>query len=183
MKKNPDTLSTIDTAPCLTNTQLLERFCLDEAVTVFQRVREMKPCPFGQEGTCCRVCSMGPCRVAEGSSVRAVGVCGATAGTIAARNFGRMVAAGASAHSDHGREVAMLFLATARGEAPGYEIKDEQKLRLLARVFEVEVDGRDKQQIAIDLGEKVLADRARPGCPAPARGPCSPRRCRRRSRR
>jgi carbon-monoxide dehydrogenase catalytic subunit len=69
-----------------------------------------------------------------------------------------MVAAGASAHSDHGREVAMLFLAVARGEAPGYEIKDEQKLRMVARDFEVEVDGRDKHQIALELGEKVLAE-------------------------
>ena len=158
MSDKPDTLLEIDSIPCLTNAQLCEQVSQDEAVTVFQRVREMKPCPFGQAGTCCHVCSMGPCRVSDGDSVRSAGVCGATAETIAARNFGRMVAAGASAHSDHGREVAMLFLATARGEAPGYEIKDEQKLRMLARTFEVEIDGRDKHQIAIELGEKVLAE-------------------------
>jgi carbon-monoxide dehydrogenase catalytic subunit len=69
-----------------------------------------------------------------------------------------MIAAGTAAHSDHGREVAMLFLATARGEAPGYEIRDERKLRMLARAFQVEIDGRDKRQIAIELGEKILAE-------------------------
>ena len=49
-----------------------------------------------------------------------MGVCGADANTIAARFFLRAVAAGCAAHSDHGRSVAHLFIATARGEAPGY---------------------------------------------------------------
>ena len=31
--------------------------------TAFERAEKMKPCPIGQEGSCCRVCSMGPCRV------------------------------------------------------------------------------------------------------------------------
>jgi carbon-monoxide dehydrogenase catalytic subunit len=101
---------------------------------------------------------MGPCRVAEGSELRSTGVCGASAASIAAKNFGRMVAAGTAAHSDHGREVAMLFLAVARGEAPGYEIKDEQKLRMLANVFGVKVEGRTTRQIALELGEKILAE-------------------------
>jgi carbon-monoxide dehydrogenase catalytic subunit len=158
MKSKPDTPPVLNVTPSLTDAQLCEQVSTDEAVTVFQRAREMKPCPFGQDGTCCRVCSMGPCRVTDTGDVRNAGVCGATAETIAARNFGRMVAAGASAHSDHGREVAMLFLATAKGEAPGYEIKDEQKLRMLARVYDVEVDGRDKHEIALELGEKVLAE-------------------------
>jgi hydroxylamine reductase (hybrid-cluster protein) len=42
------------------------------------------------------------------------GLCGATPETVAARNFARMVAAGAAAHSDHGRGVAEVFLAAAR---------------------------------------------------------------------
>jgi anaerobic carbon-monoxide dehydrogenase catalytic subunit len=51
----------------------------------------------------------------EGEDTRK-GLCGATANTIAARNFARMVAAGAAAHSDHGRGVAETFLAAARKE-------------------------------------------------------------------
>jgi len=158
MTNDSDVLSITGAPSSLADTQLVERISLDEVVTVFQRVRDMKPCPFGQGGVCCRTCFMGPCRVTEGSSSRATGVCGATAAAIAAKNFGRMIAAGAAAHSDHGREVVLLFLAAARGEVPGYEIRDEGKLRMLARVVGVEVDGKDKDEIAIEVGERLLAD-------------------------
>ncbi len=50
-----------------------------------------------------------------------------------ARNFLRAVAAGTSAHSDHGRGVAEVFLAAAMGEAPDYQIRDTIKLHQLAR--------------------------------------------------
>ena len=86
------------------------------------------------------------------------GVCGATAETIAARNFIRMVAGGAAAHSDHGRGVAELFLAVAKGKAPGYEIKDEQKLLQLALDWDIDIGDRSNQEIAIDVGEKALAE-------------------------
>ncbi|MBA7642414.1 Carbon monoxide dehydrogenase 1 [subsurface metagenome] len=86
------------------------------------------------------------------------GICGATAETIAARNFIRMVAGGAAAHSDHGRGVAELFLAVAKGEAPGYEIKDEQKLLQLALDWGIEIGDRNNQEIAIDIGEMALAE-------------------------
>jgi len=86
------------------------------------------------------------------------GICGATAETIAARNFIRMVAGGAAAHSDHGRGVAELFLAAARGKAPGYEIKDEQKLLQLALDWGVEIGDRSSNEIAIDVGEIALAE-------------------------
>ena len=62
----------------------------------------MKPCNIGIQGTCCKNCAMGPCRLPlpkagiEGEDERK-GLCGATANTIAARNFVRMIAAGASA--------------------------------------------------------------------------------------
>ncbi|GFP19263.1 anaerobic carbon-monoxide dehydrogenase catalytic subunit [Candidatus Hakubella thermalkaliphila] len=126
----------------------------DEVVTVFQRVKEKKPCPFGVEGTCCRVCFLGPCRVREND----VGVCGATTEAIAAKNFGRMIAAGTAAHSDHAREVALLLLATARGQAPGYEIRDEQKLRRVAELFELDVNGKGTNQLAQEVAEKALAE-------------------------
>jgi len=87
---------------------------------------------------------------------RRVGVCGATAETIAARNFVRMIAAGTAAHGDHGRKVTEIFLATARGEAPGYQIKDEQKLLQLALDWGVEIGDRSNEEIAIDIGEIAL---------------------------
>jgi len=86
-----------------------------------------------------------------------IGLCGATPATVAARNFARMVAGGASAHMDHALETAMAFLAAARGESD-YKIKDEKKLHVLAEVFEIKTEGRSTKDIAIEVGEKALAE-------------------------
>ena len=64
-----------------------------------------------------------------------------------------MIAGGAAAHSDHGRGVAELFLAVAKGEAPGYEIRDEQKLLQVALDWGIEIGDRSNQEIAVDIGE------------------------------
>jgi len=98
---------------------------------------------------------MGPCRLTKEGQV---GICGATLEVVAARNLARAIAGGASAHSDHGRGVAELFLAVARGEAPGYEIKDEQKLLQLALDWDIEIGERSNNEIAVDIGEKALAE-------------------------
>jgi len=146
--------------------EMLAKAKADGVSTVFDRAEEMKPCPIGAEGSCCKNCSMGPCRVpapkkkAEtgGEKAKRRGVCGATAETISARNFVRMIAAGTSAHSDHARGVAELFLATARGEVPGYAIKDEQKLYQVALDLGIEIGDRSVKEIAIEVGEKCLAE-------------------------
>ena len=46
-----------------------------------------------------------------------------------------MVAAGASAHSDHGRGVAEVFMSVAKKETNDYKIKDPQKLLAIAPNF------------------------------------------------
>jgi carbon-monoxide dehydrogenase catalytic subunit len=69
-----------------------------------------------------------------------------------------MIAAGTSAHSDHARGVTELFLATARGEVPGYAIKDEQKLYQVALDLGIEIGDRSVKEIAIEVGEKCLAE-------------------------
>jgi len=75
----------------------------------------MQPqCGFGELGLCCRNCSMGPCRVDLFGEGATLGVCGADADIIAARNLIRMIAAGASSHSDHGRDVVKTLLTTAQ---------------------------------------------------------------------
>jgi carbon-monoxide dehydrogenase catalytic subunit len=118
---------------------------------------------------------MGPCRLPlpksgiEGEDTRK-GLCGATANTIAARNFARMVAGGAAAHSDHGRCVAEVFLSVARKESGDYKIKDPVKLLSIAPYFgvdtTVEVDGevkdRNLDEIALEVAEKALAEWGRP---------------------
>jgi carbon-monoxide dehydrogenase catalytic subunit len=101
---------------------------------------------------------MGPCRIDPFGDEPQKGVCGATADTIAARNFIRMIAAGTAAHSDHGRAVAETFVATAKGHLPGYEIKDVQKLFQVAIDFGIEIGGRSIEEIGKDVGEKALAE-------------------------
>ncbi len=138
----------------------------DNVSVVFERAEKMKPCPIGQEGSCCRICSMGPCRVPAGKNkdetaeekAKRKGVCGATAETIAARNFTRMIAAGSAAHSDHARKVVEAFLLTAEGKAPGFSIKDEQKLLALALDFGVEIGERSNEAIAVDIARKAMAE-------------------------
>jgi len=143
--------------------------------TVFDRAVTMKPCNIGMQGTCCKNCAMGPCRLPlpkagiEGEDTRK-GLCGATANTIAARNFARMVAAGASAHSDHGRGVAEVFLSVARKETEDYKIKSPERLLQIAPYFgvatTVEKDGevldRDFDEIAVEVAEKALAEWGKP---------------------
>ncbi len=139
--------------------------------TIFDRAESMKPCNIGLQGTCCKNCAMGPCRLPlpkggiEGEDPR-MGLCGATANTIAARNFLRMIAAGCAAHSDHGRTVAEVFLAAARKETDDYKIKDTVKLVAVAEAMgvatTVEVDGetkdRDLDEVALELAETALGE-------------------------
>ncbi|MDD5590813.1 MAG: hypothetical protein PHY18_02675, partial [Dehalococcoidales bacterium] len=80
----------------------------------------------------------------------------ANAEAAAAGNFARMVAGGATTHGNHARSVTEMFLAAARGEVPGYGIKDEQKLLQLALELGVEIGERSSEAIAIDVGEAVL---------------------------
>lgn len=151
--------------------KMIERSREMEIDTIFDRAQTMKPCNIGLQGTCCKNCAQGPCRLPlpksgiEGEDTRK-GLCGATPETIASRNFARMVAAGAAAHSDHGRGVAETFLAAARKETEDYKIKDTKKLLEIAPDYGVEItlegeDGeildRDIDEIAVDVGEKALA--------------------------
>ncbi|HUU40317.1 MAG TPA: hypothetical protein VMW42_05195, partial [Desulfatiglandales bacterium] len=151
--------------------KMLKRAQEMEIETIFDRAQTMKPCNIGSQGTCCKNCAQGPCRLPlpksgiEGEDTRK-GLCGATPETIASRNFARMVAAGAAAHSDHGRGIAETFLAAARKETKDYTIKDTKKLLEVAPDFGVditvkgengEVLARDIDEIAVEVGEKALA--------------------------
>ena len=126
----------------------------------WDRLEAQSPqCGFGKQGICCRICSMGPCRISKKAPV---GVCGADVDTIVARNFLRAIAAGTSAHSDHGRGVAEVFLAAAKGEAPDYQIRDTVKLHALARELGVETKDRPVNEIAVDIGKIALGEFGKP---------------------
>ncbi|MDP3011088.1 MAG: anaerobic carbon-monoxide dehydrogenase catalytic subunit [Candidatus Hydromicrobium sp.] len=127
----------------------------DEVSTIFDRSESMKYCPIGSgiSGICCKNCAMGPCRVRDDKT----GLCGATLGTIAARNLARHIAAGAAAHSDHGRDMAHLLGLVAEDKAEGLKIKDEFKLMKFAKNLGVKIDDRDIKEIAKDTSEKALS--------------------------
>ncbi|MCD6304711.1 MAG: anaerobic carbon-monoxide dehydrogenase catalytic subunit [Deltaproteobacteria bacterium] len=128
--------------------------------TAWDRYEAQLPqCGFGELGVCCRHCNMGPCRISpfDGEGPK-VGVCGATADIIVARGLIRMIAAGAAAHSDHGRDIAHTLLLTAEGKSGGYQIKDEAKLKALATEYGIETEGRNTSEIAIDLAKAVYAE-------------------------
>ena len=55
-------------------------------------------CVFAQNKTCCQICNMGPCQFVTGGNL-SEGICGASAETVIARNFCRMVAGGVSTRS------------------------------------------------------------------------------------
>jgi len=129
----------------------------DGVETVWERSDKQKPrCGFGEQGLCCRICYMGPCRINPRGKDPQKGVCGATAEVIVARNFARMIAGGASAHSDHGRAVARTLLLAAKSPDSGYSIKDAAKLRKVARVLGVEVKDRKKEEVAAEVAERAL---------------------------
>jgi len=137
---------------------LLNQDLSKQVRTAYDRIddRGVSACLFGSGGTCCRHCNMGPCQIID-EVEQMIGICVATAETVAARHFARMIAAGTAAHTDHAREMVMGFIATAKGETP-HEIKDIDKLHKLAKIFDIEIEGRDKNEIAIELGERALSE-------------------------
>ncbi len=134
--------------------EMVRHASCEQLSIVWDRLEAMEPqCGFGQLGICCRNCTMGPCRIDPFGEGPSEGICGANADIIAARNLVRMISAGTSAHSDHGRDIAHTLLKAATDPDCDYEIKDETKLRALAVELGVETDGKDVPQIARGVAE------------------------------
>jgi carbon-monoxide dehydrogenase catalytic subunit len=134
--------------------KLREQACAVCAETWEDRAKAQTPhCKFGEDGICCKNCSMGPCRITAKSPR---GICGADAHAIAGRNYLRTIAAGTSAHSDHAREI--LHVLHSAGADGNYKVRDEAKLIALAREWDVETEGRDIYDIAHEVAELGLAE-------------------------
>jgi carbon-monoxide dehydrogenase catalytic subunit len=134
--------------------KLKEMATFVHAETWEDRVKNQTPhCKFGEDGICCKNCSMGPCRITAKASK---GICGADAHAIAGRNYLRSIAAGTSAHSDHAREILHVLHSTSRDG--NYQVRDEQKLIKLAKEWDVPVDGRDIYDVAHEVAEVGLAE-------------------------
>lgn len=146
-----------DLTICEATQQMLLKARKDGVQTAFDRAQDMKPCPIGSQSACCKNCSMGPCRLNAKDPYAKVGVCGATVDTIQARNFARMTAAGAAAHTDHGMAMLELFREVVRGNITDYKIQDTRKLEEVARSIDIETEGRSTEDIATDLYEQLEA--------------------------
>jgi len=127
--------------------------------TVWDRLAAQEPhCGYCSLGVSCRNCSMGPCRIDPFGNGPQVGVCGAGADLIVARNLSRAIAVGSASHSDHGRDILEVFEQTAKGETSGYRIADEPKLLALAAEWGIETEGRPVNEIGVDLAEAMFED-------------------------
>ena len=122
------------------------------------RVKNQTPhCKFGEEGICCRICSMGPCRITKKAPR---GICGCDAHGIVGRNFLRFVAGGAATHSDHGREICHTLTHVAPDG--NYKVKDPEKLLRIAKEWGVETEGRDIYDLAHEVAELALMEYGKP---------------------
>ena len=123
-----------------------------------QRVKNQTPhCGFGESGTCCRICSMGPCRITPKAPR---GICGCDVHGIVGRNFLRFTAGGSATHSDHGREI-MHTLYQAK-EGGNYQVKDPEKLLRIAKEWGVETEGKDIYDLAHEMAEIGLLEYGKP---------------------
>ena len=119
-----------------------------------QRVKNQTPhCGFGEAGTCCRICSMGPCRITPKAPR---GICGCDVHGIVARNYLRFTAGGTATHSDHGREIMHTLHQTREGG--NYQVKDPEKLIRIAKEWGVETEGKDIYDLAHEMAEIGLLE-------------------------
>jgi carbon-monoxide dehydrogenase catalytic subunit len=149
------TLNPKETTICDSTAQMLRKAEEDGVETAFHRAAAMKACPIGAQSACCKHCSMGPCRLNAKDPYGKVGVCGATIDTIMARNFARMVASGAAAHTDHGMSMLDVFREVVNGNIKDYTIKDPIKLEEVAKEIGIDVEDREVTDIAKDLYKEL----------------------------
>ena len=123
-----------------------------------QRVKNQTPhCKFGEEGICCRICSMGPCRITPKAPR---GICGCDVHGIVARNYLRFTAGGAATHSDHGRAICHTLYQTKEGG--NYTVKDPEKLKRIAGEWGIETEGKDIYDLAHEVAETALMEYGKP---------------------
>ena len=152
-----DRLITIEQMEEATNT-LLETGKKVGADSWQQRVKNQTPhCGFGEAGTCCRICSMGPCRITPKAPR---GICGCDVHGIVGRNYLRFTAGGAATHSDHGRQICHTLYQTHEGGA--YQVKDPEKLKRIAHEWGIETEDKNIYDLAHEVAETALLEYGKP---------------------
>ncbi|MCD8248263.1 MAG: carbon monoxide dehydrogenase, partial [Lachnospiraceae bacterium] len=122
------------------------------------RVKNQTPhCKFGEQGICCRICTMGPCRITPKAPR---GICGCDVHGIVGRNYLRFTAGGAATHSDHGREICHTLYASSKDGA--YKVKDPEKLIRIAKEWGIQTEYRDIYDVAHEVAEMALMEYGKP---------------------
>ncbi len=143
----------------LSSIKLVAKAEKEHIETVWDRYEAMQPqCGFGDTGACCRICWKGPCRVDPRGNGPKKGICGADIDVIVARNLLRSLAVGACAHTEHARHIAHTLLEIPKGDAPAYQIKDEDKLVSVATRLNIDTREKNIMQIAKEVAEISLED-------------------------
>ncbi|MCU0630131.1 MAG: anaerobic carbon-monoxide dehydrogenase catalytic subunit [Methanoregulaceae archaeon] len=123
--------------------------------TVWDRFEmQQPPCKYCETGLSCSRCTMGPCRIIPPHRIR--GVCGADPDLIVSRNLLDMIATGAAAHSDHGRDIAETLYLLGTGKTTDYVITDVEKLRKICKEYNIKAEGRRPEDLAAELGGAML---------------------------
>ena len=152
-----DRLITVEQMEAATN-ELLETGKKVGADSWQQRVKNQTPhCGFGEAGTCCRICSMGPCRITPKAPR---GICGCDVHGIVGRNYLRFTAGGAATHSDHGRQICHTLYQAKEGGS--YQVKDPEKLKKIAAEWGIESEGKDIYDLAHEVAETALLEYGKP---------------------
>lgn len=126
--------------------------------TAFDRFDCQKPhCNFGLAGTCCRNCNMGPCRITAKSPL---GVCGASADLIVARNLLRSLAAGVAGHGARSREVILTLKAAAQGQL-NLPILGVEKVIAVSKALGVYQESKTVAECAEEIADILLEDMSR----------------------
>ena len=138
--------------------RLLETAAKVGADTWQARVKNQTPhCKFGEEGICCRICTMGPCRITKKAPR---GICGCDVHGIVGRNYLKFTAGGAATHSDHGREICHTLYETAADGC--YKVKDPEKLIRIAKEWDIETEGKDIYDLAHEVALAGLNEYGKP---------------------
>lgn len=136
---------------------LLERTLTEGIETVWDRFEmQQPPCKYCQSGVSCSRCAMGPCRIIPPHRLR--GVCGADADLIVSRNLLDMIATGAAAHSDHGRDIAETLYLVGTGKTRDYTITDIGKLTRLCTEYGIPTEGKKPESLAAALGSAMIEE-------------------------
>ena len=152
-----DRLITIEQMEAATN-ELLETGKKVGADSWQQRVKNQTPhCGFGEAGTCCRICSMGPCRITPKAPR---GICGCDVHGIVGRNYLRFTAGGSATHSDHGRQICHTLYQTHEGGA--YQVKDPEKLKRIAHEWGIKTEDKNIYDLAHEVAETALLEYGKP---------------------